>query len=832
MKLLSFQLFLGLLLSLFLVRPIFAQEQYFFNEEFNEVRPPQTLNPDKWIVYPNRNSQADYLGCLVDTITETGGLLILRQCSTNTQSPYIVSKVSPFPDGNFTATVRFQFPGARGFPTGIKFVDVAPENGGGATELFGIGFEEDVFQGFSIEYKDTVVYTKGTDSNYHIFKAVKTDNTYKLYLNDQLVFTSPETNEKVHAIYIGSPVITEPLGYGWTFPRVDYIRVVNDGPSKTTPQPFLDLPWNYGDKDFKQIIYDPNSWFDHKYPLQNFACCAGPIIDYKGKTKDKSYKSHSGYDYGLRHEINGQTQVKAAAAGVATFINKNNSGGAGNTIKIDHKNGYQTWYEHLEEATPGSQLIVSEEGKAEEVDKGEVIGKVGLTGRTTGYHIHLSVFKDTNANGDFSDDYPFGLTDPLGWEGDYTDPWEEYTSGGKNGAKSYKLFTQLTGPKTQQVPPSGGTVVNDKLTLTIPENASSATLTYKIEDGPFETASETIKSIVPSVFLSATNSLGLLITNFNNPLNLVYNYSKASLDNINEDTLSFYYLNEQSNLWEKIASTLDKTNKTISAPTTHFSQFAVMGELLDSTPPTTTAEIAGTKGNSTWYLSDVVVSLKALDNPDGKGIDYIVYSYDGEHYEEYTQPLSFNTEGSHKLYFLSHDKAGNEESAKSIEFSIDKAPPEAKIEVDKSLWDLKITPVSTDSTIIKTPGKKPNEFTYLLNDPSGNTLTLETYYINTKYIDFLKIYSLKYNAAPKTLLPDNTLDTNYLFYTPKTKPEIKIINQNFIIKDKITFIILADALKQKTLLNILENGTRRKEEKPNLTLLKLQTNNGKLEYSY
>ena len=599
------------------------------------------------------------------------------------------------------------------------------------------------------------------------------------------------------------------------------------------PVPFLDLPWDYNDKDFKQIIFNPNSWFDHKYPLQDHRCCVREAVNYKGHS-DKFYKSHSGYDYGSPHGIDKDTLVKATAAGEATFVAEKNSGGAGNMIKIDHKNGYQTWYEHLEEATPGSELFIDKEGEGKQINPGDTIGRVGLTGRTTGYHIHLSVFKDINNNGDFEDDYPFGLVDPLGWEGNYTDPWEEYHNNdhSKHGAKSYKLFTQLPTSKTQQLGPSGGKIIYDELTLDVPENASSATLNYKIEHGPFEEISKTLKSVVPSIFLFATNNLGQMITNFNNPLSLVYNYSKADLSNINEDTLSFYFFNEGNKLWEKIPSTLDKTNKTISAPTTHFSQFAVMGELLDSTPASTSAKLAGEKGAGNWYRSDVTVSLLASDNPGGKGVSYTVYSLDGEQFEEYLQPLQFNTDGNYKINFLSHDLAGNEEPIKSIEFSIDKTLPEAKIEVDQVDWDLKVLPIATDSALTKKSGKKLGETIYTLKDQAGNTLTMETQGLDSQYIDLLKINSLKYNENPKTLLPDNLLDVNYIFYTPKRRPEIKVINQNFAIKDKVGFVIIADSIKNKTILNILENGTKRKEEKPGLTLLKLKTNQGKLEYSY
>ena len=83
------------------------------------------------------------------------------------------------------------------------------------------------------------------------------------------------------------------------------------------------------------------------------------------------------------------TTIFAAADGVVILAKGNGAynGGYGNYIVIDHPNGTQTLYAHL------SKVSVA---VGDTVAKGEIIGKSGNTGRSTGPHLHFEVRGGSN----------------------------------------------------------------------------------------------------------------------------------------------------------------------------------------------------------------------------------------------------------------------------------------------------------------------------------------------------------------------------------------------------------------------------------------------------
>ncbi|HEX3386183.1 MAG TPA: M23 family metallopeptidase [Mucilaginibacter sp.] len=94
---------------------------------------------------------------------------------------------------------------------------------------------------------------------------------------------------------------------------------------------------------------------------------------------DEGAELHPGVDFrGAKGD-----PVRVTADGKVAFTGW--KGGYGNCIIVQHKNDFQTLYGHLSH-------IGVEEGQ--QVKTGDVIGKVGSTGRTTGPHLHYEVRKN------------------------------------------------------------------------------------------------------------------------------------------------------------------------------------------------------------------------------------------------------------------------------------------------------------------------------------------------------------------------------------------------------------------------------------------------------
>jgi murein DD-endopeptidase MepM/ murein hydrolase activator NlpD len=179
---------------------------------------------------------------------------------------------------------------------------------------------------------------------------------------------------------------------------------------------FLTLPY-VGDRFI-------SSTFDHcapTYARDGAICRFDGTIAYAGNGRDPEapvgyamaqgrenwlfYDGHDGWDMGLYYE-----PVLAASDGVVTYADWANPGchncSFGQGIRIDHHNGFDTFYGHL------WKILV---GIGQAVRRGQVIAISGATGAVSGAHLHFGVYHHAT----------WDPVDPYGWEGGGADPWPD-----------------------------------------------------------------------------------------------------------------------------------------------------------------------------------------------------------------------------------------------------------------------------------------------------------------------------------------------------------------------------------------------------------------------
>ena len=143
----------------------------------------------------------------------------------------------------------------------------------------------------------------------------------------------------------------------------------------------------------------PEGWFDEQGKRLGGTALAEPKPDARvsspfGTRRSFGRSSGGGFHNGIDFEGKPGEAIHASADGVI-----NHQGwyyNYGRTVKISHADNFETLYAHMSRFAPGMT-------PGTQVRKGDIIGYVGSTGRSTGPHLHFS----TIVNGQFVDPQPF-----------------------------------------------------------------------------------------------------------------------------------------------------------------------------------------------------------------------------------------------------------------------------------------------------------------------------------------------------------------------------------------------------------------------------------------
>ena len=320
---------------------------------------------------------------------------------------------------------------------------------------------------------------------------------------------------------------------------------------------FLETPWEISGQE--SLLDRVTAYFDHEYPLPTEPPeTETTTLNFMGRKESTPllfYSGHRGTDFALAYG----TPILAAAPGWASY---EFCEACGNVIRIDHTNGYETIHLHLQ-----SEGLVTTTGPVW-VEPGDTIGKVGLTGNTSGPHLHFEVKK--GAYGE--------VVDPFGWQDPYnSDPWELYS-----GVSSEYLWLTNNSSVTKYLTPSDPEVTFNnttfKVSLETLENNSLTALAYQFIK-PNIPASQAELEYIPGTSFSFNmidQKEGEIYV-LEDAMSIEVDLTELDFSKVVKDSIKLYVWDELASIWKPLPTVLDLAADKLFSETTHLSHFAILG---------------------------------------------------------------------------------------------------------------------------------------------------------------------------------------------------------------------------------------------------------------
>lgn len=263
----------------------------------------------------------------------------------------------------------------------------------------------------------------------------------------------------------------------------------------------------------------------------------------------------------------------------------------------------------------------------------------------------------------------------------------------------------------------------------------------------------------------------------------------------------------------------------------------------DMVPPITTPNITGSMGQTGFYRSAVSIGLTAvdpiIDNTPNQtsGVLMTNYNLDGVGYSTYLGvPIIVTAEGSHTIKFFSTDNAGNNEDEKSVNFTIDGIPPEARISFSTSTQKLLIEGLDDTATTVSTTATSTR-----ITDQGGNILQL-TYSKKSQEKNEIQfgIRELRYNGVSAGTIPKTVLQ--YEWSTDKSGKFKELeqaatigslkIEAHYNAKKNVTEIQRSSGEGQDDHREDIKEKSDVKEILPGMVIIKILTAKGNATVSY
>lgn len=482
----------------------------------------------------------------------------------------------------------------------------------------------------------------------------------------------------------------------------------------------LVLPWCAGDRENWLVVGD---WDAHKVD----GSTPGFAIDLQGTYPQVG------------------TTLIAPTDGHALY--KQQSGGYGNYVEIDLRNGWLVRMAHMQDSGPYASRFTSRTSM--NVSRGEAIGNVGRTGRADGPHVHFELlpafaFDKTAFINTIVASSIFGRpTNDFRYIGKQRTLKGTWNCAGTNKPsvitqRAYPMQTgdtrsdsfALSGDHDQSlygevsriasdvdlefIGPNGPATpdsyvkTNNYVALRI-DSAPPGTWTYAIHANSLDPGGEVLnlKIVAGNDFAGDITpphtTLSLSGTGQNGWFRSDVGVTLTATDDSDDPITTFYSLDGAS--FVQYAGPFQMSNEG-RHPLSFYSvdtsenvePTQTASILIDKTPPSTLASLVPSvpNGKRGWYISDVTVSLAAsdpllADGTAGSGVAATSYQVNGGGWQAYAGSFVVSTESlDNVVEFFSTDVAGNAEATKNVHFKLDKTPPDISITsggLDELLWD-------------------------------------------------------------------------------------------------------------------------------------------------
>jgi murein DD-endopeptidase MepM/ murein hydrolase activator NlpD len=424
------------------------------------------------------------------------------------------------------------------------------------------------------------------------------------------------------------------------------------------------IPWHYNSTS--ELIDKVSAYFDHEYPFLGYSQTSEPIsrrnttLNFFGNRDTAPFLYYSGHD-AVDFALPYGTEILAARGGTAYYYY---CADCGHTIIIEHPEGIKTIYMHLQEKS----LITKD--LPIQVKEGDVIGLIGMTGKTSGPHLHFGVQKDLDFDGNYDEHYPANKTDPFGWIHPYIkDPWENYSwtdsRGTFKGTNSVYLWKDKIEVAQKYINHEvANSIKVDNVNITIPSYSTDKGLTVYISKASKpKTPTDTELSYVAgtSFWVNLIDNLDTEIPFITEKAIIEIDLQGINLSNFKENSISIYHFDEELEKWEKVESILDLANIKILGYSQEFSNYAVFGELKEQFKVPAT-EIVYTPELQNWNQQPITINL----NNQNKNAQIFFKLKKEDSWQIYDTPIQLNKSDIYEL----HVKAISTEDIENIQTQI------------------------------------------------------------------------------------------------------------------------------------------------------------------